>query len=199
MINVKNILLGFTIISSMACAISKNEKDPISKTNGQQAVANNTLAKDSISHDNLKHFEDRAIQKVIDFYDYIDILGHDDFNNAIKDKVRSSAEALFYNPQSLVDPFADPNGTGLTSLHLLLQEMDIENAPPELDILNIEIIEKFKLINESHYAGTMQLDIRNKSASIIITKEIDFSLRKIEKKFGNETMEIWEAFIDKIQ
>lgn len=192
-------LILFIALASSACAISKKENDRAEKQIKAETISDNILLNDSISSAHLKYFEDRAIQKLIDFYDYLNMLGHENYNETIIKEVRSSAENLFFDIRQDIAPYKTSNDEMIKrTIDELLKENIGENALPELDILNVEITENLKIVNGSYFIGQLIFDIRDKEAALIITKKGQFSLRKMEKKFGDENLKIWEVFLDNI-
>lgn len=200
MINLRNILILLAVVFYAACAISKKENEHFEKNNVVlNNSQNNTVLNDTISNENLIFFERRVMQKLVDFYDYLNILGHESFNNLLMNEVRSSAEKLFFDCQIKIDPYkVDHQLEDLKTVETLLKENSGDNAIPKIDILNIEIIEGLQSHGGGHFEGKMRFDIKIDEASIIITKEAGISLRKIEKKLGEESIPAWEVFLDSI-
>jgi len=198
MINIKTALILLLIFVFAACAISKKENERLEKKDSGKEFSNDiTMPGDTVSKENLKYFENRAIQKLIDFYDYLNMLGHDNFNNTIMEEIRSSAGKLFFDPKIKINPYiADPQVAKSQTLVLLLKENIGDNALPEIDILNVEIAKELQSQEAEYFKGILNFDIKNDEASIIVTKEATFSLRKIEKKFGEDSVMVWEVFLD---
>ena len=190
-------IICITLLSG-SCAISKKENDRFDKIDAGQ-IMSNTLTNDSVSQESLRHFEDRAIQKLVDFYDYLNILGHDNFNEDIMDEVRFSAEKLFFYAEEVIDPFMIRHQElPVKSIRLLLTENSGENPLPEMEILNVEIIDKLQRNEHGFYVGELSFDIKSNTDAVIVSKQGVFSLRKIDKKFGSETIKVWEVFLDRI-
>lgn len=200
MISFRNIFFLSAVVFYSSCAISKKENEQLEKNNvGLENFRNYSVLNDTISNENLLYFENRAMQKLVDFYDYLNILGHESFNNTLMDEVRSSAGKLFFDRQIKIDPYkVNQQLAGLKTVEILLKENNGDSALPKIDILNIEIIEGFQSHGGEHFEGKMRFDIKNDKASIILTKEARIGLRKIEKKFGEETLKVWEVFLDSI-
>ncbi len=115
------------------------------------------------------------------------MLGHENYNETIIKEVRSSAENLFFDIRQNIAPYKTADDEMIKkTIDELLRENNGENALPELDILNVEVTENLNMVNDSHFIGAMIFDIRDKEAALIITKKGQFSLRRMEKKFGDE-------------
>lgn len=200
MINLRHILILLIALFSIGCAISKKENERLDKKNSGHVFSEMiSLMGDTISKENLQYFENRVIQKLVDFYDYLNILGHESFNSTIMGEVRSSAEKLFYNSQITINPYRiQPQENLLKSVELLIDENYGDNALPVIGILNVEITEGLHLLADGYFAGKMQFDIKNDMDAVIVTKEATFSLRKVEKKFGQESVLVWEVFLGQI-
>lgn len=198
--NLRHILILLFAVFSIGCAISKKENERLNKKNSGQVFSETmSLMGDTISKENLQYFENRVIQKLVDFYDYLNILGHESFNSTIMGEVRSSAEKLFYNSQITINPYGiQQSEILLKTVELLVDENYGDNALPILGILNVEIIEGLHLLDDGYFAGKLQFDIKNDLDAVIVTKEATFSLRRIEKKFGEESVLVWEVFLGQI-
>ena len=191
------VLMVSIIIGS--CAISKKENERFETSNAENFRGGLILTGDSISDDHLKYFENRAIQKLVDFYEYLGMLGHDSYTESIKKEVRSSALRLFHDDETEINPYLD-NLQSETKGHLnvIIAEDFDSQIYPVLEILYAEVEEGLTMKPGGYYQGKMGFDIKNSTETTIITKEAIFSLRRINKTFGTKTIRVWEVFLDKI-
>ncbi len=192
------------IIYFSSCAISKKENERIDKMLSSQAIPfamDASLVSDSLSQENLRNFELRAIQKVIDLYDYLAILGDANYKKSIREEIKNSAEDQFFDAHTPIQPFIDDTRLKeYISVEMYLDQVLFEKNSNLNIITNVKISQILESVNKHLFIGKISFELRTETEGNEggKSKYVDFSLRKIEKDFGNESLRIWEVYLDRI-
>ncbi len=196
------LFLLILVISFMSCAISKKENERIENLIARQEIpSDNSLISDTITDEKLQHYEIRAIQKLEDFYSYLALLGNDNYTTSLKEEVRNSAVGLFFDTMGTINPFENSrDSSGSISVEQFLSQQLTDPLYIQFVPVNPQISASLELSDKNAFTGSIVFQVINKEdpESKRITKYADFSLRKVEKSFGNESMHIWEVFLDNI-
>jgi len=196
-INVNFIWLVLLVATS--CAISKKENERIEKLLSQQSTHVEIPHADSLTQEMLRKYENRAIQKLEDFYDYLGLLGNKNYGASMKQEIVISAQSLFYDPDTGINPFDSTRSKNYSVATCLenQQKATIE----DFSVLEIGITDSLKLKNSNHYEGMISylLALGQNEDRALIQKQAIFSLRKINKKIGNDSLEIWEVLLERIE
>lgn len=187
------------LIGSMSCAISKKENERMDKILSQQATPPDFKFVDTPTADMLRNYEIRAIQKLEEFYDYFVLLSNDAYAESMKSEIRTSALGLFYDvhePINPLDPSVDEDKT--VEMFLFDQQEAEEN---DLSLSTMEIVTPLQISSPDSYTGqlTFQLTLGKEGDQKMISKSAVFTLRKIEKTIGIESVIVWEVFLEGIE
>jgi hypothetical protein len=196
-----NAILICLSIFLMSCAISKKENDRFEQILNLQSNLDNYEYADSLTLEQLQNFEVHAAQKLEDFYDYLSLLSNDKISDVVKEEIRYSAVKLYYDPNLSIVPFQINNETEGLSLSEYLMAVSVTHNDENGSITSLEIIKPLEYVQKYHYEGSLafQIKIDKDNASEILHKKADFSLRRMDKEIRNETVEMWEVFLDKIE
>lgn len=193
--------MGFwMLIVCMSCAISKKENERMDKLLSQQASPPEIKIADTLTTDMLQKYEIRAVQKLEEFYDYLYLLSNDAYDETMKVEIRTSAMGLFYDVDKSIIPLDATDGEGkVVEMCLLDQQASAEDS--DLSISSIEIITPLQLSDIDRYDGQLsfKLTIGKEEDQKDMSKSAAFSLRKIEKTIGTESVKIWEVFLERIE
>lgn len=195
-----NVISLWVLVFSISCAISKKENERVEQLLNAPAKPIQSGSVDSLTTEKLEGFEVRAVQKLEDFYDYLGFLSGDNFDDAMKDEIRFSAIGLFYDPKASVCPVDIEGNKDAFTVERFLADSVIGAVSQNLSVSSSEIIKPLEFVSESHYKGQVafQLKLGRDSDSKVISKKADFSLRKIDKNLGSESVKIWEVFLEGI-
>jgi hypothetical protein len=193
--------MGFwMLIVYMSCAISKKENERMDKLLSQQATPPEIKIADTLTADMLPNYEVRAVQKLEEFYDYLYLLSNDAYDKTMKSEIRTSAMGLFYDLDKSIIPLDATDGEGKPVEMFLLDQQE-SAADSDLSISSVEIITPLQLSATDRYDGQLsfQLSIGKEGHQKNLSKSAAFSLRKIEKTIGTESIKIWEVFLERIE
>ena len=191
-------LIWIILLIASSCAISRKENERIEKLLGQQAAQADTPMADSLTQEVLIKYEDRAIQKLEDFYDYLTLLGNASYGKSMKEEIVISALGLFFDSAIEINSFGALSSQKFSLISVL--EIQQSSPVPDFTISHFEISESLKLKSTSNYAGQISylLVLGKEEDRVDYKKHANFCLRKIDKKIGNKSIEIWEVFLEDI-
>ncbi len=192
-------LIWFSVAINISCAISKKENERIDKLLSQQSKEIEIPKADSITKEMLRKFEVRATQKLEDFYDYLELLGNESYGESMKDEIKISAQGLFYNANSSVILF-DERSEYPRPVEETLNGYEESSKGEPISVGKIEIAKPLSHAGKDLFMGQMSFDltIGKEEEATVMQKKADFSLRKVEKGFGKESIVIWEIFLEGI-
>ncbi len=193
-------LIWLSIAISTSCAISKKENERIDQLLSQQSKEIEIPKADSITTEMLRKFEVHATQKLEDIYDYLELLGNKSYSEGMKDEIKISALELFYHANSSVLLF-DETSEEPRSVEEALNVYEEETSNAPLSVSKIEIVKPLSQAGKDLFMGQMSFDltIGKEDEAKVMRKNVDFSLRKVEKGLGKESIIIWEIFLEGIR
>lgn len=160
--------------------------------------ANYGLSGNALSKENLEAFEERAIQKLMDFIDYGQIIANEEYEYSFREEAVSQAIILFSSENSLISSNLIVNDSNLRwTVEELLKVIKISPETIYLDkISEIEVVKGLSEVNAGLYKGLL----RAKTQSYRDVPFVDcvIVLKKTTKQFGSEKQEIWEVKLDGI-
>lgn len=194
----KIMYIWIVLLVASSCAISRKENERIEKLVSQQASKVEIPIVDSLTQDMLSKYENRAIQKLEDLYDYLGLLGNANYGLSMKEEIKISAKELFFDPVVEINPFDSIELEKSPLITCLERQQNM--AVEDFSISSVEIDESLKLESKNNYEGQISyfLMIGKDEDGVQIRKKANFSLRKIEKNIGNDSVKIWEVFLESI-
>lgn len=152
----------------------------------------NRFEKNLLNENDLKVFEERAIQKVQDFLDYLQIIGNPEFDLALRKEAIKQVKALFFNESSEIQDFFSSDKIEINSFlnQVLNAEIKIQSLPTNIISADFES-------NGNYYFSTFNIFHKPADGQIKENK-IEIVLLKKPKKFGSETKFVWEILLNKV-
>ncbi|PCJ28059.1 MAG: hypothetical protein COA97_01935 [Flavobacteriales bacterium] len=150
----------------------------------------------ALSKEQLKAFEERAIQKFYDFTDYVKIISDPKVSIDLKDHTKLLATELFKTDSFNLDSSNLPHFNSI-SIRLYLELAKLSIKPIYITPVGVVVTEKLELDSiKGNYTGLIE-------TSIIVNgkKEnykIDIYLIELNKSFGNNTERIREVRLGNI-
>ena len=199
MMNKILINIGFwMMILLTACAISKKENERLEKIVSQQNSNATFNFDDSLTVDRLEYYEIHAIQKLEDFYEYLDLLSKEIYDDTVKNEIRFSAKELFYNPVVLIRPFDFETADYALSVDSCLFHPWNILQDNKIVLISVKVAQPLEHVDENLYVGQISFELKVEAGDKVISKKADFSLRKIVNNNGIDTISSWKIFLDKI-
>lgn len=151
------------------------------------------FSSETINKSRLQAFEQRAIQKVRDFNDYLVLIADDGYDIELRKFALNSALSLFSSPASSVFLVHVSSKKKMTIEGFLTEQL---NEKRVFHIQNIKPRQAFVKLGNS-YQGQLAFEYREgKKAKQ--KAAIEIVILKIEKQFGSETRWIWEVKLGNI-
>lgn len=148
-----------------------------------------------VSADELEAFETRALQKLQDFSDYVNLIADPKIDSLFREQAIRQALALFVSTNTPV-VLHDKKETVADLLHHLRHS----RKSPNYTIQNIEILHRLQPTANQQYRGILsfQQTLSQENAPAI-TRQADISVKKVEKIFGEKKEWVWEVFLAGIE
>ncbi len=206
---IKILKISFLLIAlSFLCAPSCNdEQEAINREEEILNSARNDIKKefesDYLNEAALFAHEAAAIQKLIDFSDYIKVLADTSLGLSFREKAGEMIESTFRSKDVLVylsqEKIKPVNGK---SVQLLIAQ-GLENKPviPPFHFDSIKVHEPLQRIGNSIYEGkiTCIQSFTHSSPAEKVTRTIEIFVSKKDKLFGSDTLKVWQSSLGEIR
>lgn len=149
-----------------------------------------SFTSENLTPSDVDAFETRAIQKVKDFYNYLNIICNPQYDIQLRNAAKSQALDMFYSKESTVD------GVKLESV---LDSCVKSGKQATWQILQAST-EKVLILNKDHsgYDGSISFNLVVNSGAFT-DKEVSIVLCKKAKKFGSDTKMVWTVLLNEIK
>jgi hypothetical protein len=182
-----------------SCAISKKENERMVETLREPAVLPEIVGVGTPDSVMLASYENRAMQKLEDFYDYANLLMREDYSDELKGEIRASANSLFSDPAALARPFegADSYPRPLSSC---LSGLQADGSKKNFSPKAIKLLDPLVQISDNRYDGRLLflLEVQKNGDLRILNKTVRISLQKIKKSTGSRSYVLWEVYLGQI-
>ncbi len=152
-----------------------------------------TFTSNSLNQQQVNTFQDRSIQKLKDFYNYLTIISNPKFDKRLRENVKTQAKQLFYGPDCKVNgkiasDFID-SCFNLTSL-------------VEWKAIDIGIYKNMASLSIENTTGIYQGELSFKESvngAVSKVRKVEIVLSKSQKQFGDSKQDVWTVFICSIE
>ncbi len=163
-----------------------------------------TFTAKNLSNYKLRGFETRAVQKLEDFGDYLELISNKEFDLGLRKQAIKMLENLFIDKNALlVNPeneLTDKNQIEIREYAQSVLECDFSRL--EISITKIKLSKPLEFIKKGNYSGELSFtqsskfyksskvlkrSLRNRKARIVVVKT--------SKKFGNEKEFVWNVLL----
>lgn len=200
--------IGLTwLLISCAAEVDRSDESASDFTDSSFLIEEfSNLEVDNLSDNNIVAFEQRAMQKLEDFSDFLAILSDTTIDSEFKKQAALMAVEIFINTENTISfSLSDDLSADEQTIEAFL--LELQNG--KLGILSIEIqnvstFQKMKQSNNQEYKGLMKLElsIANKRETQIkkntVQLECEVMAKKVDKEFGNTSKMVWEVFLGDI-
>lgn len=197
--------IGLTwLLISCAAEVDRSDESASDFTDSSFLIEEfSNLEVDNLSDNNIVAFEQRAMQKLEDFSDFLAILSDTTIDSEFKKQAALMAVEIFINTENTISfSLSDDLSADEQTIEAFL--LELQNG--KLGILSIEIqnvstSQKMKQSNNQEYKGLMKLElsIANKRETQIkkntVQLECEVMAKKVDKEFGNTSKMVWEVFL----
>lgn len=159
-----------------------------------------TFQSDSLSETNLRAFENRAIQKLHDVMDLIEILSEPKNEGTFRIQAKTMLLENFENPDknqiSLILPDIKPFKYSVAQFADTL--LNNRFLPLKLKILESSVKQPLTLVDKNKYQGVIYFQMEpTANFKTLYPKDVivNIVLKKVTKDFGGSSQEVWEVFL----
>jgi PBP1b-binding outer membrane lipoprotein LpoB len=188
--NVKRILFIIVAVSLIyGCGSSdrrQEKQQQITKTQKEHSAKRNNLSFEQLSAKQLRAFENRADQKFKDYIDYINMIADTAIDIEFREQAQDMAIAVFKNRSKT--NFSKTQRPILIQkyLKLLIKEGDTN----KINLSESRLIDSlFKEKSNGKISAALSI------GSSLHLCEIDFSVKKETKKFGDTKKKVWNIYL----
>lgn len=165
------------------------------------------LTSDTLKEINMDAFEQRGIQKIKDFNNYIQIITDQSYDQSLRDHASTLALQLFINNQASINNkilVKNKNANTIDKWLEMLKQEQFESL--KITINSIEIKQKLIYYEEGVYRGSILYHVTyskstkgapEKIEQAIVLAEIN--LKQVEEKIGDNSIKAWKVFLSAIK
>jgi hypothetical protein len=201
-------LIAFSLLSCSSSghkmAMEASQQDSIGLKDSIAAVKTYEFEKDSLSASSLKAFELRAIQKLYDVADYIQILSDRSIDKSFRIQAKQMMFDVFSDASNTISFSSNPEESlEKISISDFLDKMLASQFPKlKMEINQVKTVQGLQRKDKDTYEG--QLTFHQVTYRIDPTRKVklnehqmkaNISLARITKTFGTTTKEVWIVFL----
>ena len=153
-------------------------KDSVAYTEGDQEQIELNFSSDTLSEEQKDLFGKRAIQKLEDYYDCLEIISNPKYDSTLRVEAKNIAAELFYDT---------------SHAQRRLNTSYINPSSGKVMALNIFVFSAPKSVNDSIYKDKIRHEVGFDSQHNLY---VSFTIRKVKKNFGNEQQVVWETYLE---
>ncbi len=206
-----NCIVALIVFSLWSCSSSErkmameaSKQDSIGLKDSMAVVKTYEFEKDTLSASSLKAFELRAIQKLYDVADYIQILSDRSIDKSFRIQARQMMLGVFSDATNTISFNASVEETlEKISINDFTDKMLAGQYPKlKVEINRVKILQSLQRKNKDTYEG--QLIFQQDTYRIDPTKKVklnehkmkaNIALTRITKSFGATSKEVWIVFL----
>lgn len=183
------------LLAFFALSINVSAQSSMSNTGFEKPVAD--LSKDELDQKDLEAYQNRALQKVEEYFQYLEAMADSQHEDAVRDKALEMALRQFEDEATIRS--ADTT----RSIHSYL--VGCRNSTQFKSPERIDIDQALTGQPEGHYLGKIQVlysqrDSRKKGKDSGTSHEaITVILKKSKKDFGDAQLHVWEIYLSNIE
>ena len=146
----------------------------------------------------LPAFEKRAMQKVKDMFNYLEIISNKSYDTTLREEALKACQGLFIaNAKAKTNLLTRKNQEQYEVSNFLKELLKAKTSQLGLKLSNIKTEKKFEFDEDlSLYKAVLAVHVETswETSKAIVQQDylIEVQLKKIVKKFGSKTEEIWE-------
>jgi hypothetical protein len=155
-----------------------------------------------LSADVLSAFEKRAVQKLKDITDYMNIYGDSNLSKPFREQASQLIKKTFYEPDDLRHFYNDLKLQEDTLNRILCFRGNIGTFKADID--SVFLSNNLRMTSFLQYRGEIQFSqsvfvIHNTDTIVAINfpYKLEILVLKTKKKFGDKTEEVWEVYLEK--
>ncbi len=188
------------LLLSYGCATayredSANEMPAAAPT---EAELTDQLTADRLSPAQLRAFELRAQQKLRDFFDYLTLVGDPALDSTFRTEAAEQATALFTNPRAVVRIAPTGQSAEDRVVGQWLKALAKSDEAATFLMGEPALIRPLTLGDSSQYRGALSVPVPSAGdgESEAQTYQVNVLVKRVDKDFGEDEMQVWEVFLE---
>jgi hypothetical protein len=152
-----------------------------------------TFTAQSVNEPQMGTFQQRGIQKLKDFYNYLTIISNPTYDKRLREDAKNQAKQLFYGSGCKVN--GKPASGFIDSCFNLTKTV-------EWKVVNVAVLQSMAANGAESDTATYHGELTfNESVDAVLSgfKKAEIVLSKSEKQFGEKKREVWSVFICSIE
>ena len=197
-------LMLLVLLTAEDCGNNSAVVSKEDRLNGVFQNIESDFAKDELSGEILSAFEKRAIQKLKDITDYINIYADTSLSVQFRSQANQMIQENFYEKSDVGDFYKGLELLEDTVNGILYYSGKARTFKTAVD--SIVIIERLRLKSNSNYEGEIQFSQKIcliNAADTVSANNFQFRLNmmaiKTKKTFGDKTEDVWEVYFGEIK
>lgn len=202
-------LLAFLVFSAKKCESPENEYTAKNETAISTALDSlkTSFEAGQLSTESLKAFEEKAKQKLIDLADYLHIITDKSLDQSFKDQAMHQLSDLFISDTVTIGIRLSKKADSKPMVFNAFLKYSYSTDFNSIDFLfdSISVSETLHLTHENQYSGKLNFighfkgyQASDTTISSLEKKTADIVAIKINKRFGNDTLQVWQVFLGNI-
>ena len=182
----------FWIVAAPTC---ENDFSPVNARRDHLTrleTASEVFATESLSEDNLEAFEFKAVEKLMDYADYLEIIYSDGYAESFRQQARQNIFNLFDTNENSEAALIDGSFSGPFNTYQIM-------------IDSVDIMDPLLRETDTRYRGSMSYDEKihglDQAETILIShsqKTVGIVLQMGYKDFGENSLLVWEVLLGNI-
>ncbi|HAQ18646.1 MAG TPA: hypothetical protein DCR40_05340 [Prolixibacteraceae bacterium] len=201
------VIIGYLLLSSKSCDSGQQNSAAMHETELMRDMEDlkNEFESDELTEKSLNAFEIKAKQKLVDLSDYLVIYTAKTIDESFRTQARQMIRDLFASENVRLNGLLlnESDRKGFLINDFLNKKSGYNSI--DLKFYSIRISESLHRINEMNYAGRLRfsrfLKAETSTDTLIIEPakmEVEIFVSKVNKAFGNDTLQIWNVSLGNI-
>lgn len=199
-------LMLLVLLTAETCSDGNVEVTREERLSGMFQNIEDEFVNEELRPETLNAFEIRALQKLNDLTDYLNIYANPDLDKQFRMQAKQMVRESFYSEFDIQNFYMELELVEDTTIQILYNSSFKNKGFYKTEFDSIIISQNFQRQTFSQYKGELQFlqkEFRiTRTDSILIRTTIRYSgiiAQKTEKEFGSEIQPVWEVFLGEIK
>jgi hypothetical protein len=199
--------LMFLLLSSESCNSNRQENSAVHDAELTRDMENlkTEFESDVLTEKSLNAYEIKAKQKLVDLSDYLNLYTVKSVDGTFKTQARQMIQDLFVSDRISINGLLlnNPGKKDILISDFLALKFDYSLINLKFD--SIQIYKPLQRINDNNYFGSLRflryLQAEKSRESLTaepIKMDVDITVSKVRKAFGNDTLQVWNLYLGNI-
>lgn len=193
-------LFGILLLIGMAACATSHRERAIENESAEASIMSGELeaqfTTDYVSEDLLDALEVRAQQKLLDFADYVTLIGNSTIDSTFRQQAQEQAHHLFIHPETTVR--LEKEALSLKDFFSAIQQGE---ESLNYTVKNVEVAQPLQQESDQKYTGSLTFfqPATIELSEVTYQRVVKIWVKKVDKQFGSEQKQVWEVFLGNIK